>query len=421
MDSKHPRQSYDVVVVGARVAGAAVAMLLAEAGLRVLVFDKGRYGADTVSTHALMRPAVLLLDRWGVLDALRQAATPPVRKTTFIYSDDAQREVIEVDIKPRHGIEALYAPRRNVLDRLLVDAARRAGADVRHGWRFLEPLRAGGGVRGVVLEDAHGLRHEVRADLVIGADGRHSPVARAVGASAYVTGHHGTATAYGYFRGLAVDGYRWCFRPGTGSGAIPTNGGETLVFASVPRAEAAASPGALRKRFVEELARSAPDLAAAVRGAQLTGKLWSFPGMRGFLRQPWGDGWALVGDAGYMSDPITAHGITNALRDADLLAHTILSGSPLTRYQSIRDDLSQTYFEVSDRIASYTWDIPAVKEYHRTMSREMNREEEHLVELHSDPVPRVSGAETRRDGSLSGSDRWTPETRSSGQLLSPRA
>jgi len=385
MTTEPIRNAYDVIIVGARVAGAATAMLLAAAGLRVLVFDKSRYGADTLSTQALMRPAVLLLERWGLLDALEEAGTPAVRKTTFCYSDGDDREVIEIDIKPRHGVDALYAPRRTVLDPILVDAARDAGADVRHGVRLVDVL--GGGddrVSGVVVQSQDGSRHEVRANLVIGADGRSSMVARHVGAAPYVTGRYSSATAYGYFRNLPVDGNRWYFRPGTGAGALPTNDGQTLVFASINHEAAGASPGELRKTFASAVSQSAPDIGSALENAQLAGKLWSFPGMPGFLRQSWGNGWALVGDSGYMSDPITAHGITNALRDAALLSRTIIEGNDLANYQVARDDLSQTFFEVSDRVSSFDWDIPTVQQYHRIMSEEMGREEEALLQLEDD-------------------------------------
>ncbi|MEM7434337.1 MAG: NAD(P)/FAD-dependent oxidoreductase [Myxococcota bacterium] len=383
--NEQPFQSeYDVVIVGARVAGAATALRLAHGGLRVLVFDKGRYGADTLSTHALMRPAVQLLDRWGVLPAVEEAGTPPVRKTTFWYSDGDETEVASIDIKPRHGVDALYAPRRTVLDRALVDAARGAGADVRFGVRLDEVIRDDfGRVSGVVVRDRNGVR-AIRASLVIGADGRHSRTAALVGAAKYVSGKYATATAYGYFRDLPVDGYRWYFRPGMGSGALPTNADETLVFASVSR-DASSSPSAVRAAFVESVVASAPDVGAALEGATLSGRMWFFPGMPGFLRQPWGSGWALVGDAGYMSDPITAHGITNALRDAELLSRVVLEGRPLGAYQLARDHYSEAFFEVSDRMASYEWDIPTVQQYHRIMSREMNREETMIANA----VPRL--------------------------------
>src|SRR6186713_2598925 len=162
-----PPAKYDVVVIGARCAGAATAMLLARAGHRVLVVDRGRYGTDTLSTHALMRGAVVQLHRWGVLPAVIAAGTTPVRQATFYYGDEST----SVPIAPRDGIEALYAPRRYVLDRLLVDAAGAAGADVVFGVRLKELQRAGNGrVIGVVLEDETGHVHRVASSVVVGAD-----------------------------------------------------------------------------------------------------------------------------------------------------------------------------------------------------------------------------------------------------------
>ncbi|MFZ1863313.1 MAG: NAD(P)/FAD-dependent oxidoreductase [Polyangiales bacterium] len=381
------KNTYDVIIVGARCAGAATAMLLAARGLRVLVFDKSRHGTDTLSTHALMRPAVLLLHRWGLTDRLEEEATPPIRKTSFVYTDDQGSDATDVEIKPRLGVQALYAPRRTVLDRILVDAARDAGADVRHGTQMSDLLRdADGRVSGVRLRDQSGNVRDAWSSLVIGADGRRSTVAELAGSTPYVVGRHMTTCAYGYFRNLPVDGNRWYYRPGMGAGAIPTNGSETCVFASVSN-DFASGPAADRARsFHRVVERVAPDIGARLPSAQLVGKLHFFAGMRGFLRQPWGEGWALVGDAGYMTDPITAHGITNALRDAQLLARTILEGSSLAEYQAARDDLSLEFFELSDRIASFDWDIPTVQEYHRMMSREMAREEEALVALGEVPA-----------------------------------
>lgn len=122
-------QTYDVIVVGARAAGAATAMLLARQGLRVLVLERDRYGTDTLSTHALMRGSVLMLSQWGLLGPIVEAGTPPVRQTRFHYGADT----MTVTIKPTLGVEALYGPRRTVLDAVLVDAAVAAGAEVRFG------------------------------------------------------------------------------------------------------------------------------------------------------------------------------------------------------------------------------------------------------------------------------------------------
>src|SRR5512143_3573983 len=144
---------YDAVVVGARAAGAATAMLLARQGLRVLAVDRGAYGTDTLSTHALMRAGVLQLARWNLLERIEAAGTPPVHRTVFHYQD----EVVEIPIKPKHGVPALFAPRRTVLDRVLVDAAVEAGATVRHRVRAAELVHGSGGrVEGVVLRDDAG-------------------------------------------------------------------------------------------------------------------------------------------------------------------------------------------------------------------------------------------------------------------------
>src|SRR5262249_20054095 len=150
-------------------------MLLARQGLRVLVVDRDRYGTDTLSTHALMRGGVLLLSRWGVLEPVLKAGTPPVRQTRFDYGDDRVR----VGIKPSPGVPALYAPRRTVLDRLLVDAARAAGAQIRYGVTVAGLLRGGSGrVVGVHGRDRAGAPFTAHARITIGADGIRSTVAR---------------------------------------------------------------------------------------------------------------------------------------------------------------------------------------------------------------------------------------------------
>ena len=171
-------QHYDVVIAGARCAGAATALLLARQGARVLVLDKSRYGTDTLSTHALMRGAVVQLHRWGVLPRVVEAGTPPVRSTTFHLRD----AVTTIKIKPKHGVDALYAPRRTVLDTILADAARSAGADVRFGTSVTGLRRDRAGRVTGITGRAGATRLEVSADLVVGADGRRSAVARWVGA-----------------------------------------------------------------------------------------------------------------------------------------------------------------------------------------------------------------------------------------------
>jgi flavin-dependent dehydrogenase len=177
---------YDALVVGARCAGAATAMLMARRGMRVLAVDRGGYGTDTLSTHALMRGGVLQLHRWGVLPRLAETATPPVRSVTFHYGGE---DPVVVPVRPADGVDALYAPRRTVLDALLADAAAEAGAEVRHGVTVTRLCRDDGGrVTGVVARRHHGPEFTVRARFVVGADGARSGLAAAVGATAYAAG-----------------------------------------------------------------------------------------------------------------------------------------------------------------------------------------------------------------------------------------
>jgi menaquinone-9 beta-reductase len=373
-----PASSYDVVVVGARCAGAATAMLLARAGHRVLVVDRGRYGTDTLSTHALMRGAVVQLHRWNILPAVVASGTTPVRQATFFYGEES----VPVPIAPRDGIDGLYAPRRHVLDRLLADAARAAGAEVAYGMRITGLQRSETGrVTGVVLEDESGNVHRMASRVVVGADGMRSTVARLVNAQTYREGQHASGTMYGHWSGLDVDGYGWYFVPGISAGAIPTNEGQVCVSVSVPgpaftRLFAHQPNGA----FLDLLSKAAPDLARQVARAGQS-HLSGFAGQAGFFRRAHGPGWALVGDAGYFKDPLTAHGITDALRDAELLAAAIDedSDSALADYQEQRDAASDDVFEATDAIASFNWNLTTVRPLHEALARAMSREVKLLV------------------------------------------
>jgi 2-polyprenyl-6-methoxyphenol hydroxylase-like FAD-dependent oxidoreductase len=380
------RNRYDVVIAGARCAGASTAMLLARQGLRVLVVDPMRRGSDTLSTHALMRGAVLQLHRWGVLDAIRSAGTPTIRATTFHYDDEA----IAVQIKERDGVDGLYAPRRTVLDSVLLDAAEEAGAEVALACSVVDLLRtADGRVCGARIAGADRHEIDVVADVVIGADGLRSRIARIVEAEFEYTASHATASIYSYRQDFGLEGFHWFYNIGAAVGAIPTNDGDTCVFASLPPARFEDN----RKNGLEALYRDvlndvSPMLAERVAESGISGKLRAFPGTPGFLRRAAGPGWALVGDAAYFKDPLTAHGITDALRDAELLARAVTAGSDeaLTGYQSTRDELVKSLFDVTDRIASFEWNLDEAKAHHLVLSKEMNAEVELLRALDGDFV-----------------------------------
>jgi len=366
---------FDVIIIGARCAGAATAMLLARRGLRVLLAERGAPGDDTLSTHALMRAGVLQLHRWGVLPAVIAAGTPAIGAATFHYAADT----VAFPIKPRDGIDALYAPRRNVLDPHLVAAARDAGAIVQHHTRALEIVRAGDRVTGVVLADATGATTTVSAPIVVGADGLRSLVARSVGARVERRAQHASAILYAHWSGVREAGYHWYWQREASAGLIPTNGGACVFVAVSAERYHDEVRHDLEAGYVRVLDEAAPGLARALATSPRS-SLRPFAGVPGFLRTATGPGWALVGDAGYFKDPLTAHGMTDALRDAELLADAIAAGTEhaLARYQEERDALSSDLFGLTDRIASFAWDLEEVRELHRQLSASMLPEYERL-------------------------------------------
>ena len=356
-------------------------MLLARQGLSVLLVDRDRHGADTLSTLALMRAGVLQLHRWGLLDRIRAVGTPPITSTSFFYGD----ETVTVPIKPRDGVDALFAPRRTVIDAVLGEAAAEAGADVVHGPRLVELERGSGArVTGAVIQERGGAVRRVTAGIVVGADGLRSTVARLVRAEAYREGRHACGVVYGFWPGLENSRSRWYYRGRTAAGVIPTNNGDACIFAATPQArfhdEIRADMEAGYRRV---LAECSPELAGELSERVPSERLRGFQGQPGLMRQSYGPGWALVGDAGYFKDPITAHGISDALRDAELLARAVWDGNDkaFAEYQSTRDDLSEELFEITDAIAAFDLDMESLKPLHLDLSKAMNREVEALLGL----------------------------------------
>jgi 2-polyprenyl-6-methoxyphenol hydroxylase-like FAD-dependent oxidoreductase len=363
-------------------------MLLARRGLRVLLLDRApAAGTDTLSTHALMRAGVLQLSRWGLLDRLVAAGTPPVRRVTFHYGDDVER----VELKPKPGVPSLFAPRRTVLDPILVAAAAEAGVEVRYGAAVGGLLWQGGRVAGVAGTFRDGGAFEVRAPLVVGADGVRSRVAEAAGAECTWRGGEAGACIYGYWPAHGEDGYEWFYRPGVGAGVIPTDGGQVCVWAS---ASAGRFLGEYRgnpeRAFDALFAEGAPEAVSRFPRARRDGRLRGFAGVRGFVRRASGAGWALVGDAGTFRDPISAHGITDALRDAELLADAAAAAlggggdAALAAYGRRRDEVTMPMATLCDEIAGYRWTLPEVRELLMALSKEMGREAEMVAAL--DPV-----------------------------------
>ena len=378
--------SYDVAVVGGRIAGASTALLLARAGVRVILLDHGRRGSDTVSTHGLMRGGVLQLSRWGILPDVVAADTPPIHNVVFHYADGGD---IDVMIKPNRGVDALYAPRRHLLDRLLVDAAAAAGADVLHQATVTELIRDGADrVTGVRARNPGSGEMSFPASLTIGADGVRSTVATEAKAPIIWRGNTASAVLYRYFTGLPVRGYEWAYGEGAAAGLIPTNDATCLFVSATPaRMRSLRSSGA-EHAFATLLASAAPAFVDRVAEARHASGLRGWGGLPGYLRRSWGNGWALVGDAGYFKDPITTHGMTDALRDAELLSNAIvalLSGCPeasaLAAYEGTRDRLSRDMFDVTEAVAAYDWNLDELRHLLREVSAAMADEVDHLQSM----------------------------------------
>jgi flavin-dependent dehydrogenase len=313
---------------------------------------------------------------------------------TFHYGGDAA----PVSLKPYAGVEALYAPRRTVLDSVLVDAAEDAGARFRFGWAVTDLVRdaardGAGRVTGVVLRDPAGATRTERARLVVGADGRDSLVADRVAAPTVVAGVHGAAYLYGYWPAGDLDGYHWYYGDGLSAGVIPTNDGLACVFvgASPPVLAAATRvrrPAAAQRRL---LARLDGGLAGLVAGPPEEGPVRVFRGKPARLRRPYGPGWALVGDAGWWKDPLSTHGITDALRDAELLTAAVVggaatrhaAGAAFARYAARRDRTALPMHPIVDRLASHEWDPAEAGRLLRRLSAVMADD----VDAMGDPEP----------------------------------
>jgi flavin-dependent dehydrogenase len=375
---------YDVVVVGARVAGASTALLLARGGARVALVDRAPYGTDTLSTHAFMRAGVLQLRRWGVLGDVVVTPTPAIRRTTFHYSDG---ESVGVAIRADADVAALYAPRRHVLDRALVDAAVAAGVHARHEAAVTSLLRADSGrVAGVRMTDRAGRVVDLHARITVGADGIRSAVADGVGAALIRQGRYGSAMLYRYYADLPATGYEWAYGHGAAAGLIPTNAGHTGVFvSSTPDRLRVLRRAGTAGAFATLLAAAAPSLVERVGSATPASRT---------------HGW--VGTAGFMRRPFTTHGMTDALRDAELLADAILMALAgvvpekvaLARYEALRDQLSSQLFDVTERVASYAWGLDQIRGLLRQVSAAMTGEVEHLRSRPAPPGAAISRTES---------------------------
>jgi flavin-dependent dehydrogenase len=305
---------YDAIVVGARCAGSPTAMLLARKGYKVLLLDRDHFPSDTLSTHMVHPPGIALLQQWGLLERLIATGCPAIGR----YKYDFGPFTISGRPRPIEGVDVGYGPRRTILDKLLVDAAAEAGAEIREGFTVEETLIEDGRVTGVRGHTPGGESIAEHARVVIGADGRHSRVAKAVRPEQYHEKPPLESGYYTYWSNLPAEGFETYIRSHRGWGVIPTHDDLTLVIVGWPYAEFESNKRDVEGTYLKTL-ELAPEFAERVRGARREAPFRGEPGPN-FFRKPFGPGWALVGDAGYIKDPVTAWGMSDAFRDAELCA-----------------------------------------------------------------------------------------------------
>lgn len=346
---------YDVAIVGARCAGSALALMLAREGLKVLAIDRATFPSDTMSGHFIQPAGVSCLRRLGLFEALESLGAPAQQTMTVDFGPVvlSGRPTAAAD-----GISAAYAPRRYLFDPMLADAAIAAGAELREGVSFVEPVTEGTRVTGIVVKTDRGAMETINARFVVGADGKHSRVARMAGAQAYDTQPAASCMYYGYWSGFDTKSTRLFVRDGLFAVAVATNDDLTFVGFAWPHAELARVRNNIDKAY-HEAAATLPWIADGLASAKQVGRFIGTGDLDGFFRTASGAGWALLGDAAYHKDPITAQGMTDALLHAELLASAIVEGmsedgaldAALTEYGWRRDEKTRPMYGLTNDLA----------------------------------------------------------------------
>ena len=347
--------TYDVIVVGARCAGAPTAMLLARKGYRVLLVDRAKFPGDIRHGHLIHRHGPKLLHTWGLLDRIVATGCPPATTLTF---DTGEACLVGRDLVV-DGVAAGYGPRRAALDQVLVDAAVEAGAELRDNFAVTDYVGDGDRITGISGQDG-GAAVTEHATMVVGADGRGSLLARTVGAAEYEAVPTVTCWYFSYWSGIPRTGLEVYVRRQRVIFAFPTNDGLFAVFIAWPIDVRRAIQFDIEPSFMT-VVDLAPALAERFRNGQQAEPFYGAANLPNFLRKPSGPGWALVGDAGCHKDPYLALGICDALRDADLLTTAIddglsgrrVLGDALADYEQQRNAATMADYRMNLHLAQF--------------------------------------------------------------------
>jgi flavin-dependent dehydrogenase len=346
---------YDVIIIGARCAGAALGLMLARAGLSVLMIDRAEFPTDTMSGHYIHPAGISCLRRLGLQEKLNETGTPAQETVTVDFGPVA---LTGTPVPAADGTVSGYAPRRFIFDLMLAAAAVDAGAELWQGVTFVAPLIEEGRVIGITGVTRSGRTVSAIARLVVGADGKRSRFAEAVGAEFYNGNPATTCTYYAYWSGFDAPHTHLFVRQGRFCVVAPTNDQLTFLGVVWPIGEfrrIRADIGAAYRATASEI----PWIGDRLSGTRQAQRFVGTHDLGGFFRTPCGPGWALVGDAGYHKDPITAQGMTDALLHAELLADAVVFGlsgvlpldSALIEYGRRRDASAAPMYALTNDMA----------------------------------------------------------------------
>ena len=347
---------YDAIIVGARCAGAPTAMLLARKGYRILLVDKATFPSDTISTHIIWPHGAAIMDRWGLLDRLAATGCPAVALGLIF---DVGPFALKGGVTDTNAGRGGFCPRRTVLDKLLVDAAVEAGAELREGFTVESLVFEGARVIGIKGRGRSGGIINEQARIVIGADGAHSLVTRAVEPREYDARPPLTTNYYSYYSGFAADDLEEYVRDYQAVGCFPTHDDLTLIAVLWPSSRFQEVRADI-EGHVRKVLESTPTVADRLRSARREEPWMGTAGVHNYFREPFGPGWALVGDAAYNKDPITAQGISDAFIDAEGLVTALDEGwsgrrrldEALAAHQASRDQRVKPLYDFTCQLAT---------------------------------------------------------------------
>jgi flavin-dependent dehydrogenase len=361
---------YDVIIVGARVAGSPLAMLLAKKGHRVLAVDRSTFPSDIMSTHYIQPYGVQLLQDWGLYDRVVATNCPVIPRIIFTLDG------VPIEPPKQPDMPDAICPRRTVLDKILVDAAREAGAEIREGFSVQEIVIEDGVVTGIRGRDIDGKTVEERATVTVGADGQHSMVARAVDAPKYDTHPALTCGYYSYFSGVPLPDNQSEAYVGNEAGvlAFPTNDNLTCIGAGTQHEFFHKYRADIEGNFFKLVQKASPAFAERIRAGKREERWIGTADTENFFRQPFGPGWALCGDAGYHKDFVTGLGIADAFRDADFLSEALSAGlsgkepleEALAAYQKRRDEAAKPMYDMTVQFAQ----LPTLQQMAEQMAQQ---------------------------------------------------